>query len=54
MRPENYLDVHFLVQIFQGEGEGLVPRGVEVFINHLTFVEGLTFHFKFHKRITGA
>lgn len=50
----NYLDVHFLVQILYRKREGLVPRRVQVSINHFAFVERFPIHFELHVRITGT
>lgn len=46
------LDVHFLVDVFHREGEGLIPCRVEVFINHLALVERFPIQFEFNVRIT--
>lgn len=48
------LDVDFLTYIFHGEGEGLIPCRVEVFINHLALVEGFPIQFEFNIGIAGT
>lgn len=48
------LDVHFLVDVFHREGEGLIPCRIEVFINHLALVERFPIQFEFNVRITCA
>lgn len=50
----SHLDEQFLVQVLHRQGEGLVPCGVEVFINHFAFVECFPIQFEFHIRVAGA
>lgn len=54
LRMRRYLDVNPLAQILYWHDEGLVPYGVQVFMDHFALKDALSVILELHVRVAGT
>ena len=50
---QTHVDVEALLQVLDGQHEGLVPHRVQVLVDHPALVEGLPLQLELHIRVAG-